>query len=87
MLLALADIAKGMNTPSGKRQTSRVPLDAWVDASIDFVLVTATPADARCGQTLRNGLVLYSLAMYFASLTLTLSVDGILKQKLRNSEV
>ena len=36
---------------SGKRQTSKVPLAAWVDASIDFVL--AADADAWCGQTLR----------------------------------
>ena len=39
-----------MNTPSGKQQTSKVPRDAWVDPSIDFVLAAA--ADARCGQTL-----------------------------------
>ena len=25
-------MSKGMNTPSGKRQTSKMPLDAWVDA-------------------------------------------------------
>ena len=41
---------------SGKRQTSKVPLDAWVDTSIDFVLAAAAAAaadaDARCGQTL-----------------------------------
>ena len=32
---------------------AKVPLDAWVDASIDFVLDAdaAAAADARCGQT------------------------------------
>ena len=37
---------KGMNTPSGKRQTSKVPLDAWVDAPIDFVWAAAATTDA-----------------------------------------
>ena len=49
-------MAKGWPTPSGKRQTSKVPLDAWVDASIDFVLAAdaAAAADARCRQTLTD---------------------------------